>query len=159
MEKLLKIPYTVFNNEWDLLQKFLERRGNPRYELVGFVDLSFRDDIFNLGNLVRVDGDLQLSWSSIQSLGGLEYVNGHLSLYSTPIESLGNLKYVGAKLDLAYSSIQSLGNLEYVGDHLLLFYTPIQSLGNLKYVDIAIWLSENHEIPEDELTRFKIKYY
>ena len=74
MEKLLKIPYAVFN-DWDLLQQFLERRGNPRYELVGDVNLFNRKDISDLGNLVRVDGFLDLYNTSVQSLGNLEYVS------------------------------------------------------------------------------------
>ena len=139
MEKLLKIPYTVFNDNWNLLQQFLDRRGNPRYELVGDVYLLGRKDIFDLGNLVRVYGDLNLYNSSIQSLGSLEYVSGSLLLWETPIESLGNLKYVGSYLDLRFTPIKSLGNLEYVGEE--------------------IWLSKNHQISQEELTKFKIYYW
>ena len=137
MEKLLKIPYAVFN-DWNLLQQFLERRGNPRYELVGDVDLRYREDIFDLGNLVRVYGDLYLEESSIESLGNLQYVGGNLRLDGTSIKSLGNLKYVGAYLDLRYTPIKSLGNIEYVGEE--------------------IWLSKYHQIPKEQLTKFKIKY-
>ena len=137
MEKLLKIPYAVFN-DWDLLQKFLERKGNPRYELVGNVHLYNRQDIIDLGNLVRVDGNLGLYYSSIESLGNLEYVGGYFDLNKTPIESLGNLEYVGGDLDLRF--------------------TPIKSLGNLEYVGKKIWLSINHQIPKEQLNNFKIKY-
>ena len=158
MEKLLKIPYAVFN-DWDLLQQFLERKGNPRYELVGDVKFHGRKDIFDLGNLVRVYGDLGLFGSSIQSLGSLEYVGGYLDLKSTPIESLGNLQYVGRYLDLVETPIESLGNLEYVGGVLDLYKTSIKSLGNLKHVGDAIYLSRNHQIPEEQLTKFKIYYY
>ena len=140
MEKLLKIPYKVFN-DWNQLQQFLERKGNPRYELVGYLYLNGRKDIFDLGNLVRVDGDLYLEDSSIQSLGNLEYVSGYLNLVGTSIQSLGNLEYVGGYLDLDETPIQSLGNLEYVGEE--------------------FWLSRNHQIPEEQLTKFKdqIEYY
>ena len=138
MEKLLKIPYTVFNNNWDLLQQFLERKGNPRYELTGDVDLSYREDIIDIGNLVRVYGYLTLQGTSIQSLGNLEYVGGYLDLNSTPIESLGNLEHVGDDLYLYNTSIQSLGNLQYVGD--------------------TIYLSRNHQIPEEQLNKFKFRY-
>ena len=138
MEKLLKIPYAVFN-DWDQLQQFLERRGNPRYEIVGDVDLFNRKDIFDLGNLVRVDGYLFLEESSIESLGNLEYVGGYLDLVGTPIQSLGNLEYVGGYLDLRN--------------------TPIESLGNLQYVGGTIHLSDDHQIPEEQLTRFKFKVY
>ena len=140
MEKLLKLPYAVFN-DWNLLQQFLERKGNPRYEIVGDVDLYERKDIFDLGNLVRVDGDLLLTDSSIQSLGTLEYVGGTLFLGST--------------------SIESLGNLEYVGGHLYLTASPIKSLGNLEHVGKGIWSLRDHQIPPEQLTKFKdqIEYY
>ena len=135
MEKLLKIPYNVFN-DWNSLQKFLDLRGNPRYELVGDVNLFGRQDIFDLGNLVRVYGHLDLRWSSIESLGVLEYVENYLNLNYRPIESIGNLKYVGGNLYLMYSSIQSLENLEYVGSN--------------------VYLSEDHQIPPEQLTKFHI---
>ena len=138
MEKLLKIPYTVFNNDWDLLQQFLVRRGNPRYEIVGDVDLNNRKDIFDLGNLVRVYGDFDLAETQIESLENLEYVSGTLGLRKTPIQSLGSLEYVGGYLNLQWSSIQSLGNLQYVG---------------------TIILSKSHQIPKEQLTKFKIYYW
>ena len=97
----MKIPYTVFNDEWDLLQQFLERRGNPRYELVGDVNLSYRDDLFDLGNLVLVNGHLSLNETPIESLGNLEYVNGALDIYNTPLQSLENLKYVAETIYLS----------------------------------------------------------
>ena len=156
MEKLLKIPYTVFNNDWDLLQQFLQRRGNPRYELVGDVDLNNRKDIFDLGNLVRVYGDLDLFVSSIQSLGNLKYVGGYLRLTATPIQSLGNLEYVGGNLDLIGCQIKSLGNLVRVDGYLDLAFSSIQSLGNLQHVGRTIYLSDDHQIPKEQLTKFKI---
>ena len=117
MENLLKIPYKVFN-DWSILQKFLEPRGNPKYVLIGDVNLYWRLNITNLGNLVRVDGNLNTYKSSIQSLGNLEYVDGYLDLRET----------------------------------------PIKSLGKLKYVDGRIILSSNHQIPKEQLTKFKINY-
>ena len=156
MEKLLKIPYTVFNNDWDLLQQFLDRRGNPRYELVGDVYLLGRKDIFDLGNLVRVYGDLNLQSTSIQSLGALEYVGGYLRLTATPIQSLGNLEYVGGNLDLIGCQIKSLGNLVRVDGYLDLAFSSIQSLGNLQHVGRTIYLSDDHQIPKEQLTKFKI---
>ena len=161
MENILKIPYKAFNEDWDLLQQFLDRRGNPRYEIVGDVNLYNRQDIIDLGNLVRVDGFLGLHGTSIQSLGNLKYVAGDLFLHNTPIQSLGNLVRVDGDLDLRRSSIQSLENLQYVGGNLNLFDTSIESLGNLEYVGNTIYLSKNHQIPPEQLTKFKdqIKYY
>ena len=138
MENLLKIPYTVFNNDWDLLQQFLNRRGNPRYELVGDVELYNQKNIFDLGNLVRVNGDLSIYYT-IESLGDLEYVNGDFRLTNTQVSTLGNLRYVAGSLFLDTKIIQSLGNLEYVGG--------------------SIWLKRNHQIPPEQLNNFKFKYY
>ena len=159
MEKLLKIPYTVFNKNWNLLQQFLDRRGNPKYELVGDVKLLNRKDIFDLGNLVRVYGDLDLFISSIQSLGSLEYVGGDLNLNATPIQSLGSLEYVGGDLTLDGTPIQTLGSLRYVGGDLDLRDSPIESLEDLEYVGGTFYLSEDHQIPEEQLTKFEVEYW
>ena len=135
-EKLLKIPgFRFFNNDWNILQKFLESQGNPRYSIGG--DLNLRDsDIKTLGNLVRVEGDLDLSESDIKSLGNLEYVGGWLNLNGTNVKSLGNLVRVEGNLRLQLcKNLQSLGDLEYVGGWLdLAFCQNLESLGNLKYV-------------------------
>ena len=112
--KILKIPSIAsFNNDWFLLQKFLERKGNPPY---------------------TIGGDLNLSDTPIESLGNLTSVGGNLVLRGTPIESLGNLTSVGGNLVLRGTPIKSLGNLTSVGGNLILFNTPIKSLGNLKSV-------------------------
>lgn len=137
MEKILKIPYNAFN-DWDQLQTFLECRGNPDYILCGYVNLGFSDTIFDLGNLIHVDGDLNLGFSSIMSLGKLGSISGYLTLNLTSIRSLDNLKIVGGDLDLVDTPIKSLDTLEHVG-------------GNL-------WLSTNDNIPKQELTRFNVKY-
>ena len=117
----------------------MDKRGNPRYELVGNVFLANRKDISDLGNLVRVDGYLGLQLSSIQSLG--------------------NLEYVGGGLDLRKTQIKSLENLEYVGDYLNLYGTTIKSLKNLQYVGGTIFLSKDHQIPEEQLIKFKFNYW
>jgi len=126
-EKILKIPgIRYFNNDWNLLQKFLESQGNPKYSIGGNLDLRWYD-IKTLGNLVRVDGGLDLFISkSLQSLGNLEIVGGSLNLASCKnLQSLGDLRYVGGFLDLSSSDIVSLGNLEYVGGWLDLGRTPL----------------------------------
>ena len=113
-QKILRIPsFKFFNNDWDLLQKFLERNGNPPYS---------------------IGGDLFLEGTSIKSLGNLQSVGGDLDIYDTPIESLGNLKSVGRDLNLYGTPIKSLGNLQSVGGNLNLIHTPIESLGNLTSV-------------------------
>ena len=79
----LKIPYSVFN-DWNLLQVFLYRRGNPDYELIGDIDLRWQDNITSLGNLVQVDGNLNLGGSSIKSLGKLKHITGNLNFCDLP---------------------------------------------------------------------------
>jgi len=123
-DEILKIPFDAFGNDWDLLQKFLEKRGNPPYELTGNVDLEEKN-IKSLGNLISVGGWLDLRNTPIKSLGNLTSVGGHLDLYGSPIKSLGNLTSVGGSLYLQGTPIKSLGNLTSVGGSLYLRDTPI----------------------------------
>jgi hypothetical protein len=127
-EKLLKIPgIRFFNNDWNLLQKFLESQGNPKYSIGGDLDLR-RTDIKSLGNLVRVEGNLDLyRCYNLKSIENLEYVGGNLNLFGNKnLQSLGNLEYVGDDLNLFHClRLRSLGDLEYVGGDLELHDTPL----------------------------------
>jgi len=127
-QKVLRIPsFKFFNNDWDLLQKFLERNGNPPYSIGGDLDL-YNTPIESLGNLLSVGGDLNLFETPIESLGNLISVGVTLDLRGTPIESLGNLISVGGNLDLRYTLIESLGNLESVGGNVFLKETPLSKM-------------------------------
>jgi hypothetical protein len=136
-ENILRIPYSAVNEDWNFLQKYLKAIGNPRYIIVGDVDLLSRKDISDLGNLVGVDGDLNLRYSSIESLGELEYVGEDLLLSTCKnIKTLGKLKKVIGDLWLSQSSIESLGELEFVGGALSLWNCQkIKTLGKLKRVE------------------------
>ena len=123
-EKILKLDFDVFNNDWNLLQRFLDKKGNPPYKIIGDLDLR-GVDVVTLGSLVGVEGDLDLHGSKIKSLGNLKSVGGYLNLGYTKIESLGNLKSVGGYLNLMNTNITSLGNLQYVGSYLNLRDTPL----------------------------------
>jgi hypothetical protein len=98
-EDILRIPLAAFDNNWDDLQLFLERRGNPPYEIIDDLDLS-ESDIKSLGNLTSVGGYLDLRDSRIQSLVNLTSVGGDLNLYKSNIKSLENLTSVGGDLYL-----------------------------------------------------------
>jgi small nuclear ribonucleoprotein (snRNP)-like protein len=144
-EKILKIPYIAVREDWDLLQQFLKIKGNPKYIIVGNVNLGYRKDISDLGTLVGVEGNLGLYRSSIESLGDLEFVDGNSSLwFCQKIKTLGKLKKVGGYLNLNESSIESLGDLEYVGDDLNLeLCQNIETLGKLKKVDKSLYMSKS----------------
>jgi hypothetical protein len=124
-DNLLKLPFSAFNNDWDLLQEFLERKGNPPYILKGDVHLSEHEEITTLGNLISVEGYLNLFNTSIHSLENLISVKSSLFFNKTPIFSLGNLTSVGGDLFLRNSPIKYLGNLKSVGGTLDLINTPI----------------------------------
>ena len=156
-EKILRIPYSAVNGDWNLLQHFLKMKGNPNYIIVGDVDLRGSQDIFNLENLVGVEGDLDLSDSTIESLGELEYVAGNLTLYdSFYIKTLGNLKKVDGYLNLFNSHIESLGELEYVGGGLnLMDCKKIKTLGKLKFVGGGLNIVYTN-IPPSELDNVEV---
>jgi hypothetical protein len=125
-EQILRVPFAAFGNEWDVLQKFMERRGNPSYMITDDLDLSY-NEIEDLGNLTSVGGNMYLGGSKIKTLGNLTSVGGDLFLGNSNIESLGNLTSVGGYLTLYVSNIKSLGNLTSVGGDLNLFSTPLSN--------------------------------
>ena len=99
-QKVLRIPdFKIFGNDWDILQRFLESKGNPPYSLGGNLNLVGLK-VESLGNLVSVEGDIYASETPLKSLGSLTSVGGLMNLNNTPIESLGNLTYVGGDLFL-----------------------------------------------------------
>ena len=104
-QEVLHIPsLKYFNNDWDLLQKFLESEGNPPY---------------------TIGGNLNLVGLKVESLGNLVSVEHDLYAYDTPLKSLGNLTSVGGLLDLTNTQIESLGNLSFVGGSLVLNGIPL----------------------------------
>ena len=127
--KILEFPsLEFFDNDpfeaWTIIQKIIEKKGNPPYSIDGDLDLGY-SRIKSLGNLTSVGGNLYLRYSLIESLGNLQSVGGGLYLYETPIESLGNLVSVGRDLSLKGTAIESLGNLKFVGGYLDLERTPL----------------------------------
>ena len=104
-QEVLNIPsLKYFDNDWDLLQKFLESEGNPPY---------------------TIGGNLNLVGLKVESLGNLVSVEHDLYAYDTPLKSLGNLTSVGGLLDLSNTQIESLGNLSFVGGSLVLKGIPL----------------------------------
>ena len=132
-DKILKLSYDLFDNDWDDLQKFLKKRGNPPYILVGTVDLTDRRDVQTLGSVVEIWGNLRAGHSSLSSLGNLTKISGSVNLSKSPIQSLGNLTYVGGGggLSLGGTNIKSLGNLNFVKDDLYLKNTPFSRAANI----------------------------
>ena len=141
-DKILKVSFQVFANDWNALQEFLNRRGNPPYIITDDVNLLENKEITTLGNLISVGGNLDLYRTKIKYLENLTSVGGYLDLRGTPIKSLGNLTSVGGYLGLSNTPIQSLGNLTSVDGNLNLRGTSIQSLGNLKSVGVELDLYE-----------------
>ena len=84
-QKILRIPsFKFFNHDWNMLQRFLEEKGNPPYSIGGNLYL-YGALIKSLGNLISVGGNLNLYQTPIKSLGNLQSVGGDLNLYQTPL--------------------------------------------------------------------------
>jgi hypothetical protein len=83
-EQILRVPFVAFGNDWDVLQRFMERRGNPPYEIMGDLDLG-ETNVESLGNLTSVGGHLDLSVTDVKSLGSLTSVGDYLDLRYTPL--------------------------------------------------------------------------
>ena len=106
-QKVLHIPdFKIFGNDWDVLQRFLESKGNPLYSLGGNLNLVGLE-VESLGNLVSVQHDLYAYDTPLKSLGKLTSVGGLMDLSNTPIESLGNLLFVGGSLVLSGTALRN----------------------------------------------------
>jgi hypothetical protein len=106
-QKVLHIPdLKIFGNDWDVLQRFLESKGNPLYSLGGNLNLVGLE-VESLGNLVSVQHDLYAYDTPLKSLGKLTSVGGLMDLSNTPIESLGNLSFVGGSLVLSGTALRN----------------------------------------------------
>ena len=84
-QEILHIPsFKYFNDDWEMLQRFLQLKGNPLYSIGGNLYLR-NTPIESLGNLTSVGGYLNLTDTPIKSLGNLTSVGGYLNLENTPI--------------------------------------------------------------------------
>ena len=87
-EYVLQIPsLEYFNNDWDLLQKYLKSKGNPLYSIGVSLNL-FGTSIESLGDLTSVGGSLDLEGTPIKSLGNLTSIGGYLDLTKTPLSKM-----------------------------------------------------------------------
>ena len=85
-ELILRIPtLSLFDNDWDLLQRYMEKKGDPKYSIEGNLYLA-RTQIKSLGNLQSVGGDLDLNVTPIskkyseQEIRDMVNVNGNIYL-------------------------------------------------------------------------------
>ena len=145
-QEILHIPsFSLFDNDWNLLQEYLNKKDNPPYSIGGNLDL-YGSSVKSLGNLISVGGYLDLGYTNIESLGDLTSVGGSLDLRNTPIKTLGNLTSVGGSLDMGGSKVSSFGKLTSVGSFLSMIYTPISvkyfkdEIRNMIKVDGDIYL-------------------
>lgn len=116
---------SIFNNDWDLLLKFIDNEGNPPFHIEGDLYL-INKNITTLGSLVSVGGNLDLHDNNeLESLGGLVSVGGNLVLsLCVSFKSLGSVESVRGYVDVRYTKIYSLGNLKFIGGSLFLRDTP-----------------------------------
>ena len=60
-EEILTIPgFNFFNYDWVALMSFLNKRGNPKWKMMGDLNLYDNQDVTDLNNLVSVEGSLDL---------------------------------------------------------------------------------------------------
>ena len=117
-------PFSFFGYDWN---EVLDYADDRLFRVNDDIDLS-HSDIETLGGLVEVYGYLNLfNCENLKSLGKLRSVDGWLSLWDCKnLHSLGELRSVGDYLDLlSCEKLQSLGKLEYVGGPLDITYTNI----------------------------------
>lgn len=160
-QEILRLPSLGVFGDWESLQYYLEKKGNPLYSIEGDMDLS-HSNIESLGNLVSVKGDLNLlGCYNLSSLGALTSVGNRLVLNYSDIETLGNLTSVGEDLYLMNCmKLTSLGNLNSVGGYLELGGCEnLTYLGNLNSVggDMVIYDTPLTKIYDNNEIRQKVE--
>jgi hypothetical protein len=105
--------------------KYLENKENKKVPLVA--KLLYPNKFGSLTKeYLNIEGDLNLSFTKIQSLPDNLKVGGDLYLYdSSNIKSLPDNLTVGGDLDLTLSLLESLPNNLKVGGHLFIYDTPL----------------------------------
>ena len=84
-EKILVVPsLKYFGDDWNVLQLFLNSKGNPKWKLLDDLDLD-NTPIESLGNLISVGGYLYLNDTGIKSLDNLQSVGGYLHSVNTSL--------------------------------------------------------------------------
>lgn len=133
-KEVFKISFKIFNNNWEFFQEYLEMIGNPPYIIIDNLDLR-KTQIFDLGNLIGVEGNLTLRGTPIHSLGDLQFVGGIFDVVDTRyLKSLGKLRVVGKTCIIKNSMVNDLGELETVGRTLNIYGSNVKSLGKVKFV-------------------------
>jgi hypothetical protein len=102
MEEIFSLPpiRDFFNNDYELVLEFMDTLGNPKFKIAGNVNLYNRKDIESIGNLVEVEGNLNLVGTNITSLPNNLHVGGYLDLENTNITSLPDNLKIGESLFL-----------------------------------------------------------
>jgi hypothetical protein len=114
-------------------------------DIKGTLALSSDDQVASLGNIEKIQGDLNLKGTKLKSLGKLKEIGGSLYIRQldppfTYLTSLEKLEKVGHNLILKNSPIKTLNKLVSVGGKLNLRKTPIESLGLLSFVGGDLFL-------------------
>jgi hypothetical protein len=127
-------PFAFFDYNWN---DVLDWADDRLFRMNGDIDLR-NSQMETLVGLVEVSGNLVLvNCQNLQSLGNLQSVGGWLDLrLCKNLQSLGKLRSVSGHLDLwQCKNLQSLDELRSVGGNLdLRFCENLQSLGKLESV-------------------------
>ena len=69
MEEIFSLPpLAVFDNNYQTVLEFMDTLGNPKFKIAGDVDLYMNKEIKSLGNLVEVEGYVDIEFTNIKEL-------------------------------------------------------------------------------------------
>lgn len=109
--EIIDIDMKIFNDDFNLVRKFLKRIGDPLYNLNGNLYDYFDND--DIGNIVNLYGGLDMSGSKITELPKT------LKLISKTLDiSLSNIERLPKELKIGRSLIASDSNLIFLEDNL-----------------------------------------
>ena len=149
--KIIHNNISISSNSKDILSNIVKINGNLNLSSCG---------ITSLGELRSIKGSFSVSsWkgkSDLTCLGKLEKISGDLLLKFSNVVNLGNLNFVGGSVDLRYTNIMSLGKLKCVHGRLNLRDTNCNDLGALEFVGEDLFLPKKFKHLID-ISKLKVK--
>ena len=82
MEEIFSLPpiKDFFNDDYALVLEFMDTLGNPKFKIAGDVDLYMHKEMKSLGNLVEVEGYVDIEFTNIKELPENLKINSFLHL-------------------------------------------------------------------------------
>lgn len=126
----------------EILNNYLKQRTTINTHL----NIISRNNLIDLGNVKRINGNLNIVNSDIQNLGQLSVVIGDVAISNTLITNTGKLKYCESLYINSDNFTEIKSHLTEIIGNLTLYQTSIKNLNNIRLVGGNVNLIDNNNL-------------